>query len=129
MSRLTKKNINGYDLVQNGEIYCVWRNDMTEKIIHKLGNFEDLEEELGCPLEIAFKALEKGIIVKTTYGTSHRSVDLGKHYLNKKLTYCFTCEEPPGFGDWDCEEYSRPIEYYNLKDYQKTWWLEEEKNY
>ena len=38
--------------------------------IDKLGKLEDLEEELGCPLEIVFQALTKGIeyeIEITTY--------------------------------------------------------------
>ena len=55
MSRLTNKNIvisgarSGY-------------KDLFNKVYNKLGQLEDLEEELGCPLEVVFKALKQGYI-------------------------------------------------------------------
>ena len=49
MSRLTKKLDEGF-YVSNAP--C------TDDLKNKLGKLEDLEEQLGCPLEVVFKALE-----------------------------------------------------------------------
>lgn len=62
MNRLTKKietkyngdlAIDNYEVVDNGHI----KND-TAFAINKLGRIEDLEEELGCPIEDAFETTE-----------------------------------------------------------------------
>ena len=50
MSRLTEKCDGGYTYVEYGT---------EEKIVNKLGKLEDLEEELGCPLEVLVKAFQK----------------------------------------------------------------------
>ena len=34
-----------------------------DMIFNKLGKLEDLEDELGCPLEVVFKTLKEGILV------------------------------------------------------------------
>ena len=123
MSRLTKKfeflNKTGYEFCEGYDSGGTPIMNMN-CAIHKLGRLEDLEEELGCPLEVVFKALKKGII---PHNKSHRLVDLS----SSSKGWCLTCEEPASFGDWDCEEYRKPTEYYYLKDYKKTWWLKGEK--
>ena len=54
MSRLTKK-YDGGDVEVIGNEY---------KAFQKLSNLEDLEQDLGCPLDVVFKALkDKEIIV------------------------------------------------------------------
>ena len=86
-------------------IYCV-------EYETKLGRLEDLEEELGCPLEVVFKALNEGIYITT------EKIDF---FLRPRLyfsddykNWCFEL----AFGDYTV----------HLKDYQKTWWLKGEKN-
>ena len=54
MTRLTKKHKNLY--IKNDDLF-------EHDIIQKLGKLEDLEEQLGCPLEVMFKALDEGIII------------------------------------------------------------------
>ena len=59
MSRLTNKNF----------IYCQGRmsgKTIFKQMFDKLYALEDLEEELGCPLDVVFKALKEGIIVDDT---------------------------------------------------------------
>ena len=53
MSRLTNK-----DLVYIGRING---KTLFDKVYNKLGKLEDIEDELGCPLDVVFKALKEGI--------------------------------------------------------------------
>ena len=98
MSRLTK-NVLYFENSQsvNDKKLCV-------KVFNKLSNLEFLEDELGCTLEVVFKALKKGILVdnKTRW---YPTVSLEK--INLDDTWCFL---------GGCY-------LYDLKDYQKTWWL------
>ena len=84
--------------------------------LNKLGKLEDLEEELGCPLEIAFKALKDGIYTKESELDKElelydvRGIELkGLGVISKICSY--------GECDFTC--------YY--KDYKKTWWLKENR--
>ena len=55
MSRLT---------VKIGEYYCSPDNETSLKPLYdKLGQLENLEDELGCPLDVVFKAIEDGIVI------------------------------------------------------------------
>lgn len=90
-----------------------WEKSM-QNCINKLGKLEDLEEELGCPLEVVFKALNEGItFLKKSYqfDTSNR---ITLHYSDH-----FKC-------DYFLITYEGQI--FNLKDYQKTWWLKGDKD-
>lgn len=88
-----------------------------EKILNKLGQYEDLEDEIGCPLEVREKTLN--------------SFYCSKFENDKKLytyyVYAFNNEEL-----FIRLIYSQYDEYYNeettvlLKDYKKTWWLKED---
>lgn len=120
MSRLTHKDF-------NNNYYCYkTRDDFIDgyftrenkewfygNVVNKLGKLEDLEEELGCPLEVAF--------LKTK--------ELKKQ--NKYGEYCI-CN---WYGDWVIIEIDISIigeiecsVVCYLPDYQKTWWLKGEKN-
>ena len=80
---------------------------------NKLGKLEDLEEQLGCPLDVVFKALKIGIY--TNLKNRNRE-DLTKYF-------CFN------LYNLDTELYlGNPIIFVNLKDYKKTWWLKEDKS-
>ena len=78
----------------------------------KLGKLEDLEEELGCPLEVVFKSLKDGIFC----------VDYDNQEIRKfKVPLCFNSTSKQFY--WS----GNNIGYPDLKDYQKTWWLKGEK--
>jgi hypothetical protein len=88
--------------------------------ITKLGELEDLEEQLGCPLDVAVKALLNGIYESytdfsdNTTKTRHRDVrGVGEYGLIVINILCHYAE---------CDE---TFEY---KDYKKTWWLKEDKS-
>ena len=80
------------------------------KIIEKLGQLEDIEEELGIDLVTLFKALKDGFYVKGEDGK------------------CFAdFESPAGKLSLSCGElfygHIRSYQYIKLKDYGKTWAL------
>ena len=63
--RLTKKFI----LAENGYYYYSTQyNEYTSPLVEKLGQLEDIEEELGIDLITLFKALEEGIWFKNFDG-------------------------------------------------------------
>ena len=77
--------------------------------LDKLEKFKNLKEELGCPLEVVIKPLlEGGIIDNDGYG-----VQLNGLAINGDGSLSLTAVN----GD-----------HYDLKDYQKTWWLKGENN-
>ena len=113
--RLTYKDdrvAGGYNAVYCDEFACVG----------KLGQLEDIEEELGVDLVTLFKALKKGIYCKgiNVYGYRnkkfknpiHREVELD--IFNKTL--------------YEVSDISfTPIYPVKLKDYGKTWALTKEE--
>ena len=114
MERLTEKAEIGYREKDN---------DYSIKIsIQKLGKLEDLEQELGIPLEVLFKALKEGIWFKNKNGKL-RNVD--KIHLNSLLFWMdkFAVDCLPE------EEIEEGFNYIQLhfKDYGKTWALTREE--
>jgi len=133
-NRLTKKD-------KNGKYYTVatelglggksinpitnWIEDCEERNfgnpIDKLGRLEDLEEQIGCPLDVVFKALKNGFKFKIS---SHK---LGtKQETVEQIIYC---DYAYIYYANDIKEWciSTINDYFYLKDYQKTWWLKEDK--
>lgn len=124
MSRLTNKNMGFTFGRMNGKT-------IFNKIYRKLSQLEDIEEELGCPLDIVFKAIENGIVIIgdiDEYGcmtlwlnTKPKEALIGeKRYfeeprLIKFNDWCFSC---------DSGSYSGCV---SLKDYKKTWALTREE--
>ena len=130
MNRLTKKMMiqDGYRLVQNDACYELYA-------INKLGKLEDLEDELGCPLEVVFKALNEGIIineegfVNSAYDNKTFNKENDSYYddltlYNTGVGYYFEDTSSP-YGDPECGDIGCWVD---LKDYQKTWWLKGEKD-
>lgn len=115
MSRLTNKN--------KGKYYPNMNNIVQQKnydapnyraLIHeKLGKLEDLEEELGCPLEVVFKVLkgEKILFKNEEYYGSLR----WNFYTNGFVFDLNTNTEITNF-------------YLKTNDYGKEWWLKGEKD-
>ena len=124
MSRLTYKVNDAYYVKDPRHLY-----DDTWELVQELGKLEDLEDELECPLDVVFRAIENGIIIMGStdkYGDSTIWVDTipvtvtieGKHTfeeprLIKYEEWCFSCKNGSYRG---CVA---------LKDYKKTWWLKE----
>lgn len=74
MSRLTEK-------LKNGNYIC---GIIKGGFVDKLGRLEDLEEELGCPLDVLVKALMNGIWIEEMnfrYYTSSRPSKMMKGYI------------------------------------------------
>ena len=125
MSRLTNK-----DLVYIGRING---KTLFDKVYNKLGKIEDLEQDLGCPLEVVFKALMNGIKVDDTglVNTAFTNEEFNKNYKTNKyyslsLYYIgewYLADLSSPYGDSDCGEYGCLV---LLKDYKKTWWLKED---
>lgn len=93
MERLTKKDKFGY-----------WYDDSGNAAIDKLGLIEDLEEEIGIPMQVLFKALKKGIYVQLSGTKTKRSAK-----------------------DIKLDFYRQKIGNRKIKNFGKTWWLEKTK--
>ena len=119
MSRLTKYEPREYSMFP----YQLKDDELSTKLdsIHKLGKLEDLEDELGCPLEVVVKALNG---FYTEFGYISNEDDF--IYLRKdsegwylKVVIHPSKPKPKNFA-W--------FEMRRLKDYQKTWWLKGDKS-
>lgn len=109
MSRLTEK-------VKNTDDYIKLATKDKQEFINKLGRLEDLEEEIGCPLEVMLKALKYGFYDK--YGNWYKDYDFN-------LKYDWLLSNPNDkYLIFDGEDI-----YFDLKlrDYKKTWFLKEDK--
>lgn len=106
--RLTYKDnrvVGGYNAVDCDEFACVG----------KLGQLEDIEDELGIDLITLFKALKNGIWIKhplgQVYKVQARLYDLMIDSFSEKLKWCFLAN-------------SMLIDF---KDYGVTWALTKEE--
>ena len=109
MSRLTNSTsdiIDGkakqIDMIKEQQIYL------------KLKHLEDLEDKLGCPLHVIFKALKEGIYIK----------DLPKGYEKRKVTLNYLIKEKM-FYFMPSAPYCYKL---FLKDYGKTWCLKKDRS-
>lgn len=147
MSRLTRKSNREYyetHIRSVGENYTYeqFLKDRPYTLYHipsveyetKLGKLEDLEEELGCPLEVVFKALTKGIeyeIEITTYYAVGDTIPIKRLEKRKNIREIKLKKYIDKFAFLVPYDYSRDGILQNdiiyLKDYKKTWWLKGEK--
>lgn len=100
MERLTAKN--KANTPYNQKEYPYLAGADINEITNKLGKLEDIEEELGIPLEVIFKALLNGILDED--GRYHSKVR-----LSNKLGYIGLVDEE-GYC-WD------------TKKYLSKWWI------
>ena len=125
MSRLTKKE-EWTDVFTNVK-FNYKTNDIYA--FEKLGKLEDLEEELGCPLEVVFKALKslgQDIIYDWQDGINkmyHKDTPSDEFCLvyccpngTGPFEYCFLFKDNIGI------EICLPLKYYG-----KTWWLRDNR--
>lgn len=130
-------------LTKDKRTMCIVENNQNKnyfnQIHDKLSKLEDIEKELGIPLEVLFKALKEGIWTK---GGNYDPcfLDATPNFiknLDLHIGYC-------GYSQYDSEEFDNyfgendalciftmDYEEHNyvtrLKDYGKTWWLEKPK--
>ena len=102
------------------ECYIKKHNVNELDLWNKLGQLEDIEEELGIDLITLFKALQNGVWVEVN------PIDID--FENPKTMYLeefLTLEKRlDGTLCLDARDYVDELE---LKDYKKTWWLKEDK--
>ena len=110
MERLTKKVENEY-LTAEDESEVNWFD-----FVEKLGKLEDLEEQIGCPLEIRCNICDNSIIYD----------QFGKKWLVRSVfSDAFIAY------DYDlCNEKNPKIErgLFYWKDYKVTWWLKADRS-
>ena len=112
--RLTRKIGMRYAINKNGIIF---ENKDFSPLVTKLGQLEDIEEELGIDLLTLIKALKDGIWVK--YSSS--IIEHKTWYVHLLDNYIGWKENSGSLYDNDRVE-NRP-----LKDYGKTWALTKEE--
>ena len=120
MERLTK--------YQPDNFYDYGDNQVNDELInewyYKLQCLEDIEEELGCSIEILFKAIKNGIyFVNENNNLEHidEALCFNQKTYNKKFVF-----DNYGYHCKNIEE-AKGDEIY-LEDYKKTWWLKEDKS-
>ena len=92
-----------------------------DMIFNKLGKLEDIEDELGCPLEVVFKALKNGqVIYKHIVGLENPKTYLATHKISG-LVY-----NGKNYGLWLYDRGFGDEFYVYTKDYKNTWWLKED---
>lgn len=99
MSRLTYKDLASYSGRINGKT-------LFDKVYNKLGKLEDIEDELGCPLDVVTN--KKAMIAKDSelYEVDIMAVSFTNGNIYFGNEWSFTTRK--------------------LKDYKKTWWLKED---
>ena len=96
----------------------------TDMIYNKLGKLEDLEEQIGCPLEVIAKASQNGIWVKDKWqGIKHISSD----DLNISIRNDDVIFQELYYEDLDSVMDTTGRRYYG-SDYKKTWWFKKYKS-
>ena len=104
----SERDIDNYinEIEEKNQIYMEEELEYAEKC-------HNLEEQLGCPLEVAFKAL-KEIYYEDEFGDLCQYQRPRLYYSDDLKCWC-----------WELflGGYVLP-----LKDYKKTWWLKEDKS-
>lgn len=107
MSRLTEK-------VKSTEDYIKLPTKDKQEFINKLGRLEDIEEEIGCPLEVRCKVVTDSAIYDEN-GVEYKVVYAYMDY--------FDCENP-----FDNEMGYCDLCAFGWVDYKVTWWLKKDKS-
>ena len=121
MSRLTEKN-SRIVLISNYS-----QTPSKEKIAeanryNKLAELEDLEEELGCPLEVLFKLVKQNKFYYEQDDELHLIVCFEIELRNGKIYFDESwLDHDIELGDFGTIELP-------LSDYKKTWWLKDDRS-
>ena len=128
MNRLTEKDILTNDYTYSCSINEFEYGNGKEEIVNKLGKIEDLEEQLGCPLDFIFKVLQapkiyiEGMNVRSEYDDRFKFHSKTNNYIINPYAIAGKKPEVAFIDRWDYGYNLR------LKDYKKTWWLKEDKS-
>ena len=85
----------------------------------ELDNYKDLEEQLGCPLEVREKALIKDFIWYDDNGRLIQVIPMNSGYIMEKGKKIAVLNCIYNFNFWLAIK---------CKDYKKTWWLKEDRS-
>lgn len=133
MSRLTKR-IEDLDFYKISSAYIdeipnqFLDKDYVGEAINKLGKLEDLEEELGCPLDFIFKVLKapkiyiEGMNVRSEYDNKFKFNSKSNNYILNP--YAIEGKNPQ-FLFIDRWGYGYDL---RLSDYKKTWFLKKDRS-
>ena len=116
MSRLTRNQEKFWGKGNyKGEKYIIGSNGVTSKqmCLDKLGELEDLEEQIGCPLEVVFKALQNGVYYEDV-ANRMTHIGVGLDTANYECEYLL-------------REYDNVIRFLP-RNYKRTWWLRKDKS-
>ena len=122
--RLTKKEKN--TLASHGYNECDYLLNGTPRVValNKLGQLEDIEDELGIDLITLFKALKNGIYVKL--------LDYTKPIFKKVIIQSYNIDIKKKYIDIRRDKLYNGVgitggHLYPFKDYGKTWALTKEE--
>ena len=93
-----------------------------EEIFNKLGKLENIEDELGVPLEVIFKALKDGVYKKIN-NQIWKCYDLDIHYNISEQKYMLNAYSIENIETFEAS-YETTI---YIEDYGKTWFLTKEE--
>lgn len=109
MDRLTEKIEEGFYVAPN--------IPNTDVLKYKLGKLEDIEEEIGCPLEVVFKALKNGAYLEI----------IGNKVSDNDMVYHKNISINSSEIILQRTNDSCVLIHKKLTDYKKTWWLSKTK--
>lgn len=124
MSRLTRNQEKFWGKGNyKGEKYIIGSNGVTSKqmCLNKLGKLEDLEEQLGCPLEVVITPYFKRGKLEIFYRGKMREVIRVVAFEEATRPYMDVF-----YRDNEKEQFK--VRTIWLDDYKKTWWLKEDKS-
>lgn len=118
--RLTeyRKDLKRYEYKLDEKGYCFISEG---QIVNKLGKLEDLEEELGCPLEVVITPYCKRGKLEVFYRGKMREVIRVVAFEEATRPYIDVF-----YRDNEKEQFK--VKTIWLDDYKKTWWLKEDKS-
>lgn len=121
MNRLTKDLKTPHDDTAYSDV-IVNTVDREDIVLSKLKHYEDLEDELGCPLDVVFRALKEGI--------SYNREDVARTYNVKEWLDFATRPRLYYSNDFECWCFELFLGGYvlQLEDYGKTWWLKGDRS-
>lgn len=108
MSRLTKEEILNFPKTTYGRALG---KTIASKVMNELLQYKDLEEQLGCPLDVIIRAVKYGIYIKNIDGDMV-NFKCYLYYKNPELGWYFIIVNNG---------------YVPLTDYKVKFWLKEDK--
>ncbi|MCM1556777.1 MAG: hypothetical protein NC087_04505 [Anaeroplasma bactoclasticum] len=96
-----------------------------------------IEQEIGCPIYVVFKALQYGIVIineKGYYNTAYSKEEFDNKFKQSKYDFpklyvdydgLILSELDSPYGDTECGYYGCRVK---VSDYKKTWWLKEDRS-